>query len=176
MKRFFFILLSVMSLDVYANNCGGEFQAATGTCRIIGSDGKEILYNSAPPQSGNSSPSQSKKIIRHTTVNIPSKYGALALSEKGGYIGGALNKDSKREAMRSAKAECEKGSNGHSCEVIIAVRNGCVAAAIGTLGKKTVVTKAAEKQGLTENVALNRCQKTGAKNCQIIMPEGCSIP
>lgn len=160
-----------MSVD--AHNCGGEFDPISGSCRIIGPDGRQIIYNSDPPQSGSNVP---KKIIRHRTVNAPSKYGALALNEKVGHIAGALNKNSKSEAMRSAKAQCEQGTKGKPCKVVTWVRNGCVAAAVGTLKGKAIISKAAEKPGKAEEVALNRCRASGAKTCEIIMPEGCSIP
>lgn len=117
-----------------------------------------------------------KKIIRHITVNVPSKYGALALNEEVGHIAGALNKNSKSEAMQSAKIQCEQGTKGKPCKVITWVRNGCVAAAAGTLKGKAIITKAAEKPGKAEEVALNRCRASGAQTCEIIMPEGCSVP
>ena len=39
MKKLLFILLGLASLNVYAHSCGGEYQPATGTCRIIDSSG-----------------------------------------------------------------------------------------------------------------------------------------
>lgn len=176
MRKLLFILLSCISLNAYAHNCPGEFQPESGSCRIIGPDGRQIIYNSDPPQSGSSNAASAKKIIRHITVDVPSKYGALALNEKVGHIAGALNKDSKREAMQSAKIQCEQGTKGKPCKVITWVRNGCVAAAAGTLKGKAIITKAAEKPGKAEEVALNRCRASGAQTCEIIMPEGCSVP
>lgn len=35
MKKLLVVLLGLASLNVYANGCGGEYQPATGTCRII---------------------------------------------------------------------------------------------------------------------------------------------
>lgn len=130
MKKLLFILLGFISLNVLAvNPTQGPLQQDPSLC--------SYGYNPNCHQGGRAP----AKIIRYTTVNLPSKYGALAFSEKGGNIGGSLNKDSKYEAMRSAKAQCEKGSRGHPCEVITWVRNGCVAAAIGTLGKKPLLPK-----------------------------------
>ena len=40
MKKLLFILLGLTSLNVDANGCGGEYQPATGTCRIIDSSGR----------------------------------------------------------------------------------------------------------------------------------------
>ena len=54
MKKLILILLSLTSLNIYANGCGGEYQPATGTCRIIDSSGRQILYN--VPQSKVSKP------------------------------------------------------------------------------------------------------------------------
>ena len=91
MKKLILIALGLVSFDVYANGCGGEYQAATGTCRIIDGSGRQILYNVPPPKSGNSSPPP-KKIV------YVSKYGAIATNEKTGISSGALNKDSIEEA------------------------------------------------------------------------------
>ena len=53
MKKLLVVLLGLASLNVYANGCGGEYQPATGTCRIIDSSGRQILYNVGRPQSSN---------------------------------------------------------------------------------------------------------------------------
>ncbi|WP_416192481.1 DUF4189 domain-containing protein [Neisseria sp. CCUG12390] len=113
-----------------------------------------------------------KKIIRHITVNVPSKYGALAANEKTGSVGGASNADSLSEAKKAAIRQCgEKG-----CKVITWARNGCIAAAGGKLGKHWKLSKAVEKPGESEAVAMKRCKSTGASNCQIIISESCSVP
>ena len=52
MKKYGLILLMILACSPYANSCGGQFDPATGTCRIIGPDGRMIIYNSAPPQGG----------------------------------------------------------------------------------------------------------------------------
>ena len=62
MKKLFFILLGLVSFNVYANGCGGGYQPSTGTCRIIDGSGREILYN-IPPQSGNTAPPPKKSSI-----------------------------------------------------------------------------------------------------------------
>ncbi|WP_373742091.1 DUF4189 domain-containing protein [Neisseria sp.] len=66
--------------------------------------------------------------------------------------------------------------NSKNCKVITWVRNGCIAAASGKLGKKSVLSRAAEIPGKAEPVALSRCRATGATGCKIVMPEGCSVP
>lgn len=170
-KLLIFLSLGFISLNTYANNCGGEFQPETGTCRIIGPDGKQILYNSAPPQSrGNAAPP--KKIIRHITVNVPSQYGALALDEKTSSLGSSNNHSSLAEAKKAAIRQCgEKG-----CKVITWVKNGCIAAAGGKVGSKWKLTKAAEERGEAEQIAMSRCRKSGISDCTIVVPETCSIP
>lgn len=172
MKKLLCILLGCISMNVYAHNCGGEFDPISGSCRIIGPDGRQIIYNSDPPQSGNTQAPPPKKIIRHITVNVPSKYGALAANEKTGSVGGASNADSLSEAKKAAIRQCgEKG-----CKVITWARNGCIAAAGGKLGKHWKLSKAVEKPGESEAVAMKRCKSTGASNCQIIISESCSVP
>lgn len=49
MKKLFFIFfgLGLVSSNTYANGCGGEYQPATGTCRIIDSSGQQIYITLA---------------------------------------------------------------------------------------------------------------------------------
>ena len=170
MKKLFLIALGLVSFNVYANGCGGEYQAATGTCRIIDGSGRQILYNVPPPQSGNSTP-PSKKIV------YVSKYGAVATNEKTGISSGALNKDSIEEAKNEAIKACEQGGRNAPCKVAIWAGNACLAAATGKEGKKfRVFYTAREKPGQAEPAALKQCNKAGLKNCEITIPEGCSFP
>ena len=170
MKKLFLIALGLISFNVYANGCGGEYQAATGTCRIIDGSGRQILYNVPPPQSGNSTP-PSKKIV------YVSKYGAVATNEKTGISSGALNKDSIEEAKNEAIKACEQGGRNAPCKVAIWAGNACLAAATGKEGKKfRVFYTAREKPGQAEPAALKQCNKAGLKNCEITIPEGCSFP
>ncbi len=170
MKKLILIALGLVSFDVYANGCGGEYQAATGTCRIIDGSGRQILYNVPPPKSGNSSPPP-KKIV------YVSKYGAIATNEKTGISSGALNKDSIEEAKNEAIKACEQGGRNAPCKVAIWAGNACLAAATGKEGKKfRVFYTAREKPGQAEPAALKQCNKAGLKNCEITIPEGCSFP
>ena len=170
MKKLLLIALGLVSFNVYANGCGGEYQAATGTCRIIDGSGRQILYNVPPPQSGNSTPPP-KKIV------YVSKYGAVATNEKTGISSGALNKDSIEEAKHEAIKACEQGGRNAPCKVAICAGNACLAAATGKEGKKfRVFYTAREKPGQAEPAALKQCNKAGLKNCEITIPEGCSFP
>lgn len=173
MRVLIFTLFGLISSNLYAHNCGGEFQPATGTCRIIGSDGQQILYNSDPPQSGNQSVTSSSRSI---TVQVPSKFGALAYSPSVGHIAGSLNHNSKAEAQQAAIQRCQQGSKNTPCKAIAWVRNGCVAAAAGKVKNKFVVVDGAGHPGTAEQIALQNCKKGGLKDCKIIMPEGCSLP
>ena len=47
MKKYWLIPLMMLAFTSYANSCGGQFDPTTGTCRIIGPDGRMIMYNSA---------------------------------------------------------------------------------------------------------------------------------
>ena len=178
MKKLFLIALGLVSFNVYANGCGGEYQAATGTCRIIDGSGRQILYNVPPPKSGNSTPPP-KKIIYYD-VKVPSKFGAAALNMKTGYGAGVLNKNSLSEAKKEALEQCKQGDKNAPCKVVSWVRNGCIAAAKGQVIKNPKVWKSfyAEKEkGLAEAEALAQCRAdTKVTNCEIYLPEGCSLP
>ncbi|WP_373746162.1 DUF4189 domain-containing protein [Neisseria dentiae] len=165
-KQLVILLFSFVSLNVFAvNPTQGPLQQHPALCN----------YGYNPNCSNGENPAP-QKIIKYTTVHVPPKYGALAFSEKAGYITGFLNASSKSEAIRGAKKRCEEGSRNTSCKVIILVKNGCVAAASGVLGKKTIVTSADADPGQAESAALNNCKAQGASNCKVYMPEGCSIP
>ena len=152
-----FVLLGLASLNVYANGCGGEYQPATGTCRIIDSSGRQILYNVGRPQSSNSGSTQPKII----NIDVPSKYLALAVNIK-----------TEKEAIRT----CERGGSNAPCVIAASVRNGCVAVAQGTSGKKLKTFYGMEAPGLAEPKALNKCNAAGALKCKIVVNEACSMP
>ena len=174
MKKLFLIALGLVSFDVYAN-CPGRYFPDTGICQIQGHNGEVVNYNVPPPQSGNSTPPP-KKIIYYD-VKVPSKFGALAVSVKAGHIAGSLNHSSKEEAQREADKRCQQGSRNTPCKAITWVRNGCLAAAKGKVKNNLfILADAAGPQGAVEQEALQKCRNRGATECEIIMPEGCSLP
>ena len=157
MRKLLFVLFGLTSLNIYANGCGGEYQPATGTCRIIDSSGRQILYNVGKPQSSNNVSAQTKIV----NIDVPSKYLALAVNIKTGMSGGALDMDSRAAAEKEAIRTCERGGSNAPCVIAASVRNGCVAVAQGKLGKK---------------LALNKCHTAGISECKIVVNEACSMP
>ena len=174
MKKLFFILLGLVSFNVYANGCGGEYQPSTGTCRIIDGNGRQILYNVPPPQSG-SATSPPKKIIYHD-VKVPSKFGAIAINEKAGAVAASSNMPSIVEAKREAIKLCESDGRYAPCKANGWVRNGCIAAASGKKLSKFQLFNGIGTQGQAERTAIDHCNKAKASECQIIVPETCSLP
>ena len=173
MNKFLFILLGLTSLNIYANGCGGEYQPATGTCRIIDSSGRQILYNIGKPQSSNSNSPQSQTEV----INVPSKYGAWAVNLKTGISAGAIEMDSLAAAKKLAIKTCEQGGRNAPCVIGVSVRNGCIAVAQGKSGKKLKTFYGTEPSiGQAEPAALRKCQASGAVQCRITTPEGCSLP
>ena len=169
MKKILFVLLGLASLNVYANGCGGEYQPATGTCRIIDSSGRQILYNVGRPQSSNSGSTQPQTI----NIKVPSKYGAWAINPKTGLSGGALEMNSLDAAKKEAIKTCERGGKNKPCKVDAWVRNGCIAVAQGKDGSAFF---GITPPGMAEAEALRKCQERGALQCRIIATEGCSMP
>nr|WP_314574568.1 DUF4189 domain-containing protein [uncultured Neisseria sp.] len=169
MKKMLFVLLGLASLNVYANGCGGEYQPATGTCRIIDSSGRQILYNVGRPQSSNSGSTQPQTI----NIKVPSKYGAWAINPKTGLSGGALEMNSLDAAKKEAIKTCERGGKNKPCKVDAWVRNGCIAVAQGKDGSAFF---GITPPGMAEAEALRKCQERGALQCRIIATEGCSMP
>lgn len=172
MRKLLFVLFGLTSLNVYANGCGGEYQPATGTCRIIDSSGRQILYNVGKPQSSNNGSAQTKIV----NIDVPSKYLALAVNIKTGISGGALDMDSRAAAEKEAIRICERGGSNAPCVIAASVRNGCVAVAQGKLGKKLKTFYGMEAPGLAERKALNKCHTAGISKCKIVVNEACSMP
>ena len=167
MKKLVALFLCVTSFNIYAvNPTQGPLQQDPSLCAYG--------YNPNCAQSGN--PSSPRKIIRHIEVNVPSKYGALALNTKTGVVSGVLNRNSEAEAKKAAIQQCKANTPKASCKLAGMVKNGCLAAASGKIGNTWSLYKAAEKPGLAEQSAMHKCKADGAKDCKIIMPEGCSIP
>ena len=173
MKKLLLIALGLASFNVYAN-CPGRYFPDTGICQIQGNNGEVINYNVPPPNSGNSAPPQ--KVIIYHDVKVPSKFGALAYSQKTGYLAGSLSQNSLAEAQREAVKNCRKGSRNTPCKAIAWVRNGCIAAAEGKINNKFVVIDGSGPQGTAEQAALQNCRAGGATECRILAPEGCSLP
>ena len=171
MKKLLFVLLGLASLNVYANGCGGEYQPATGTCRIIDSSGRQILYNVGRPQSSNNGYTQSQPSV--VNIYVPSKYGAWAINPKTGISGGALEMDSVAAAKRQAIETCERGGQNKPCKVLAWVRNGCLAVA---QAKDGTLFFGSTDPGLAEAEALRKCHASGGDQCKITTPEGCSMP
>ena len=170
MKKLLVLLLGLASLNVYANGCGGEYQPATGTCRIIDSSGRQILYNVG----SNSGLAQSQPSV--VNIDVPSRYGAWAINLKTGISADAINAPSLEVAKKGAIKACEQNGKNAPCKVKAWVRNGCLAVAKGKLNGKWMSFPRSEAPGLVEDKALKACQTSGYSQCTIAVPEGCSMP
>lgn len=164
-SKLFFIFLSLFSLPIWAvNPTQGPLQQDPSLCG----------YGYNPNCRNTGQPPQ--KIIRHTNVYVPSKYGALALDSSTNVTGSSFDADSLATAKKLAIRQCSNGGRNKHCKIIVWVRNGCIAAAGGKGRKNWKLATATEKPGYAEEVAMNRCRATGASNCSIVMPESCSVP
>ena len=174
MKKLFLIVLGLVSFNVNADPTydatRGALQNNSALCSYGYNPNCSSGSRSAPPP---------KKIIYHD-VKVPSKFGAVAMNMKTGDAPGVLNKNSLSEAKKEALAECRKGDRNAPCKVVSWVRNGCIAAAKGQLIKNPKLWGtfyAAEEQGLAEAEALRQCRADPkVTNCEIALPEGCSLP
>ena len=110
-------------------------------------------------------------------VNLPSKYGAVAYSQKAGIISDSGNEDSLKQAKRVAIQKCEKASSDKSCKIYTWIRNGCLAVATGKKnGVRTIFRGYFSTEGNSEKLALENCSSEKYKECAIIVPERCSLP
>ena len=164
MKKYWLIPLMMLASSPYANSCGGQFDPATGTCRIIGSDGRMIMYNSAPPQGGYSSG------YSNVPVEPPRSdyYAAIAINKATGGWGWSTGQLDANPASLDAIMNCEKAKQG-KCEVAATQLNGChaMASSKDKKGNWTYFFSHSGICGSVEQEALSHCKASKAKNCQI---------
>ena len=167
MKKLFFALLGLCSLNIsVADVTNGALQQNPALCS----------YGYNPNCNQNNASRPPKKVIITTIIHHPDKYGAYALNKKTGIGGGAIEMNSKAEAERSAIKKCENGGKNSPCQIVMQVRNGCMAIAKSTQREKLKLFYSAEKPGLAEKFALNKCSTAGFSNCEIALSEVCSVP
>ena len=175
MKKLMFILLIQISATGALACTPGAGNGPAGDPNCMGGVLSTDPYYNGSQRNSSSRPS---KIIRHTVVNVPSKYGALAHS-KTGAIAGAINMNSPKEAEKEAIRRCEEGEN-IKCRVILSVRNGCFAAAIGRVAGTQddgVIYKAiSETPKMAERMVMEQCHSSKSTGCKLIIPGSCSIP
>ena len=167
MKKLLVVLLGLTSLNIYAADPAtrGALQNNPALC--------QYGYNPNCTSSRQYQRNQPTEIIN---IDVPSKYLALAVNPKTGLSGGALDMDSRAAAEKEAIKTCERGGSNAPCKVIAWARNGCVASARGTEGKRTRQFLVTAEPGLTETKALRKCQNAGVHGCEIFIPETCSLP
>ena len=169
MKKLFLMVLGLISLNAYADPTYDATRGALQNNPALCSYG----YN--PNCSSGSSAPPPKKIIYHD-VKVPSKFGAIAINEKAGAVAASSNMPSIVEAKREAIKLCESDGRYAPCKANGWVRNGCIAAASGKKLSKFQLFNGIGTQGQAERTAIDHCNKAKASECQIIVPETCSLP
>lgn len=163
------MVLGLISLNAYADP---TYDATRGALQ---NNPALCGYGYNPNCSSGSSAPPPKKIIYHD-VKVPSKFGAIAINEKAGAVAASSNMPSIAEAKREAIRLCESDGRYAPCKANGWVRNGCIAAASGKKLSKFQLFNGIGTQGQAERTAINHCNKAKASECQIIVPETCSLP
>ena len=170
MKKLFLIALGLVSFNV---NADPTYDATRGALQ---NNSALCGYGYNPNcSSGSRSTPPPKKIIYHD-VKVPSKFGAIAINEKAGAVAASSNMPSIAEAKREAIRLCESDGRYAPCRDNGWVRNGCIAAASGKKSSKFQLFNGIGERGEAERLAINLCNKAKASECQIIVPETCSLP
>ena len=170
MKKLFLIVLGLVSFNV---NADPTYDATRGALQ---NNSALCGYGYNPNcSSGSRSTPPPKKIIYHD-VKVPSKFGAIAINEKAGAVAASSNMPSIAEAKREAIRLCESDGRYAPCRDNGWVRNGCIAAASGKKSSKFQLFNGIGERGEAERLAINLCNKAKASECQIIVPETCSLP
>ena len=170
MKKLLFILLGLTSLNICIAN--PTYDATRGALQ----NDPSLCQYGYNPNCGSSAQRSHRRNTEIITINVPSKYLALAVNIKTGMSGGALDMDSRAAAEKEAIRTCERGGSNAPCVIAASVRNGCVAVAQGKLGKKLKTFYGMEAPGLAERKALNKCHTAGISECKIVVNEACSMP
>ena len=170
MKKLLLIALGWVSFNV---NADPTYDATRGALQ---NNSALCGYGYNPNcSSGSRSTPPPKKIIYHD-VKVPSKFGAIAINEKAGAVAASSNMSSIAEAKREAIRLCESDGRYAPCRDNGWVRNGCIAAASGKKSSKFQLFNGIGERGEAERLAINLCNKAKASECQIIVPETCSLP
>ena len=170
MKKLFFVLLGLTSLNVYAAD--PTYDATRGALQ----NNSTLCQYGYNPNCASSRQHQRKQPTEIVNINVPSKYGALAVNLKPGISGGALDMDSRAAAEREAIRTCEREGSNKPCVIAASVRNGCIAVAQGNKGKILKTFYGMKEPGLAETEALRKCRAAGVSGCKIVVSEGCSMP
>ena len=163
--------------EVKAQVCGDGGQYApdningvvTPVC-IGGSAGNRIY--GTHPYDGYGPPPPANNTAPPPVIQKPSRYGAVAWSDKGGFYGSAANQKTKPDAINVALKNC----NRSDCKITMEYANQCVAVAYGLEKGGTYLwtVTAGLTQSKAERTATTKCSKR-AKNCKILLSE-CSLP
>ena len=170
MKKLLFALLGLTSLNVYAAD--PTYDATRGALQ----NNSTLCQYGYNPNCASSRQHQRKQPTEIVNINVPSKYGALAVNLKTGISGGALDMDSRAAAEREAIRTCEREGSNKPCVIAASVRNGCIAVAQGNKGKILKTFYGMKEPGLAETEALRKCRAAGVSGCKIVVSEGCSMP
>lgn len=100
-------------------------------------------------------------------------WGSFALSP-GGESGVANGRRRKADAEKDAVAICAQ-AGGSGCKPALTYKNQCAAAAVPTAGNGGTSFGRSPTQEISKEIALNRCEADGGKNCQVIY-SGCTEP
>ena len=190
MKKQLFLLFSVLlgysELSFAYDPTRGALQNAP-ELRIYGYNQQDI-YNKYHPSvnignsynnNGNSynNNGSSYNNMNPVIIQVPSKYGAIVLNHKTGYITDSVNEDSLKQAKRVAIQRCEERGNGKFCKVHDWIKNGCHALATGwDNGVLHILKGYSSTEGNSERLALENCSSHKYKKCVILVPERCSLP
>ena len=90
-------------------------------------------------------------------------FAAIAYSPATGHVGYAYNAASQRGAERRALEECDRSD----AEVVVVVRNGYVALAVGEDGAYGYAW--GSSQGIAEGIALRKCLEYGGVRPRIVV-------
>lgn len=133
--------------------------------------------NGVPPGSPQCGPSPTyhgvtptPSVPRPPTPKWATRWGAIAIDDPNSIAGAVVGKRSKRQAEKSAIAEC-KARGGWDCHVRIAYRDQC---AVIVWGKKKYSTASAATKEQAVQIGMQICN-AGDIDCQVYY-EDCSLP
>lgn len=115
-------------------------------------------------------PSPDSQTQAQPAVKWVSQFQALVTDTPKGILGIAVDRRSEEDAKEMAFADC-RSKGGTECELELAVRNGCIAMAVGT-SSKAIFDGDTEQEA--ESRAMGRCNQHDT-NCGMYY-KACSLP
>ena len=113
-------------------------------------------------------------------INIPSKWGAGAMTKSGAIGRSVTNRASEEAAIEAALADCHRDGNGEPCQIVYSYSNQCIAVFLGrykTKNMSQIFFDVDLRAANAEKKALKKCRSDKniiSSSCELVSGPECS--